>query len=1242
MNEPTRWPADEDLPRTARLRAKLALIPDSISGISLIALKDTTLPAWAGEGPAPEDAPDGKIAAALRDARALHARGDADGATELLLSAAREARTRPEWTFFALWLLEVAERWSSGGASERLRCQVRARLGGLAAQVGDVREGTELLRDASRRLFDLADAASDREALMAEAWWWKYEAVAWGLRTGAVRRPEAVVELKGIQDQQTGPDSEAWFHAGLELVAADAGPDKHTANVLKTEQLLRLAGERLPADACGRLTAHAHQVLGAALRFGNNRFLHTRSRDEFKAAVLLYEAARDWPGAAQTLDALGRICSQLGEHADADAALRRSMGLKQHLKDLWGLGASFNGLGDSLIRRGRPLEAVPLIDANLMLLRLNPGASRNLILRNLGHKAEAYMTPYQVPLQAEDHKPLADDLQKAADVLNEYQHLMAGQPDMDGIGAYHQMHRGALARLQARLAEDGSARVALLAAGEESLRACIKGLVAAHRLGPLPNAEIHLAGLLTDRARLTPEGPERVKRLAEAGETLRKAETDIWDTYERAYLELEWAWYYRTLSEGGEEGPRTGARREAEMHLASARHHASACGNESVRQRADARMGVRLRGPTDQDRWDVILPPGEEMVVPVFARDWRDRPLPGYSLHAAVTLHPDAAFPPEVDLACPSAATDSVGCARFTLRAAAGARPGPAVLEVRDDKELREARVQVHVQPFAIEIDADLADGLTLDRDDRVVLRHLFGPRFRRLVVRKQFGGLGGARVLLVEPFLAPPTDPGRAGPAGGDQFQAQHCLVKIGDRRRIADEAACYEKHVKDILSPNTSRMAGWTAWGERAGIRMSLAGDQDWDRALDELDWLVKAPAMDAHHLLDDVFARDLGACWYTNGTGRVTRMRLVEVYGQQMPVLLTVREPNLADGLFRDRPADVKVQIGEGLQPPGPRRGVEPGNKVYLGCLQIADYRQRKAEGEWEYRLVNPTDGLRVAFRTQVPPSYLDADAVADHLIGQSRHVVGIVEELLFDRLAGALRACVESYPRDRPEEQIALSDDGATLTIRTGAEELALPNPLHSLYDFLNLPLAHRRSIIHGDLHTRNVIVSPAGMPFYIDFSETRVGPTLFDFIKHEAALWDWNLAAPPAGAPPCTLADAIRLMRELTSPENRFPAPFARPQSLGEGRGRRTWLAKFYQCVGRLRLLARQYSTAPEEAQDYFGPLCLYAALVLRWTDPRKTESPKEKAAFARRGVFLTVLSGLLLERGLTGVSATPV
>ena len=308
---------------------------------------------------------------------------------------------------------------------------------------------------------------------------------------------------------------------------------------------------------------------------------------------------------------------------------------------------------------------------------------------------------------------------------------------------------------------------------------------------------------------------------------------------------------------------------------------------------------------------------------------------------------------------------------------------------------------------------------------------------------------------------------------------------------------------------------MAGWTAWGERAGIRMSLAGHQDGDCALDELEWLVKAPAMDAHHLLDDVFARDLGACWYTNGHGRAMRMRLVEVYGRQLPVLLTVLGPNLAYGLFRDKPADVKVQIGEGLQPPGPRRGVEPGNKVYLGYLQIAGWLRCEAADEWAIPAGQPAGRparcLPDAGAAAIPGRRRRGRPPDRPVAPRRRRRRGTAVRPP-RRGAVGVRGVV---PRDLPEEQIALSDDGGTLTIRTGAEELALPNPLFSLYDFLSLPLPHQRLIIHCDLHTRNVIVSPAGMPFYIDFSETCVGPTLFDFIKHEVALWDWNLAARPA-------------------------------------------------------------------------------------------------------------------------------
>jgi hypothetical protein len=259
----------------------------------------------------------------------------------------------------------------------------------------------------------------------------------------------------------------------------------------------------------------------------------------------------------------------------------------------------------------------------------------------------------------------------------------------------------------------------------------------------------------------------------------------------------------------------------------------------------------------------------------------------------------------------------------------------------------------------------------------------------------------------------------------------------------------------------------------------------------------------------------------------------------------------------------------------------------------------------------------------------------------VIGRWFHVVGNVDKLAFDHLSEVLRACVTHY--NGADGQVDVSADGTCLNIRTGAHEpLVLPNPLFYLHDFLDLPLPHQRSIIHGDLHVRNVIVSPRGMPYYIDFSEAGIGPTLFDFIKHEVSLWDWNLASPPAGAPLCTLAEAIHLMKALTNPLNRFPAPFSLLPCPKEFSERKDWLGKFYQSVGTLRSLAKQHCTSRdsasrEKATDYFTPLCMYSSLVLRWCDPRTAETAEEIARRARRGLFVTALAGLLLGQGLTGV-----
>ena len=116
-----------------------------------------------------------------------------------------------------------------------------------------------------------------------------------------------------------------------------------------------------------------------------------------------------------------------------------------------------------------------------------------------------------------------------------------------------------------------------------------------------------------------------------------------------------------------------------------------------------------LRGPTGDYRWEVVLPPGERINMPVFALDWRGRPVPGYPLRASLVA-PPADDGPRVTLDPPLAATDKLGKVAFTLAAERDSRPGVVDIEVRDHGVFREAHARVHVRPFEVRLDPSLGD----------------------------------------------------------------------------------------------------------------------------------------------------------------------------------------------------------------------------------------------------------------------------------------------------------------------------------------------------------------------------------------------------------------------------------------------------------------------------------------------------------------------------------------------------
>ena len=188
----------------------------------------------------------------------------------------------------------------------------------------------------------------------------------------------------------------------------------------------------------------------------------------------------------------------------------------------------------------------------------------------------------------------------------------------------------------------------------------------------------------------------------------------------------------------------------------------------------------------------------------------------------------------------------------------------------------------------------------------------------------------------------------------------------------------------------------------------------------------------------------------------------------------------------------------------------------------------------------------------------PEQIEPDGSPERLLnGRTWAVRGSVRDTAFDRLflrtaplAGRLQRHAPRRVR-QPERRRPFPD------LPLPARNAPRQQPARPRRPAARTSIPCHWSLIHGDLHGRNVLVGPQGQPFYVDFARTGYGPTLFDFIKFEAYLWHENFADWPTGPSPVGLAEAIELLDDLASadPARHFPSPYAqsgaaRPSRLG--------------------------------------------------------------------------------------------
>ncbi|HEV3145464.1 MAG TPA: phosphotransferase [Gemmataceae bacterium] len=179
----------------------------------------------------------------------------------------------------------------------------------------------------------------------------------------------------------------------------------------------------------------------------------------------------------------------------------------------------------------------------------------------------------------------------------------------------------------------------------------------------------------------------------------------------------------------------------------------------------------------------------------------------------------------------------------------------------------------------------------------------------------------------------------------------------------------------------------------------------------------------------------------------------------------------------------------------------------------------------------------------------------------------------------------------------------------------------------LYQIMELPA--RFSLIHGDMHPRNVLADRDNV-WLLDFGETGMGPTLFDFTKLEVYLRLWCLIMEPAGGNFEAAARELetRLLDHMTGTESGLGYVPALAKDLG---ARPDDLLRVTECIAAIRRQATPYCVGGPDRRDYVAVLFLTILYTLRYasSDASTAHTENFRLLMSLYWVLEDVLSRLL-------------
>ncbi|MCB0171437.1 MAG: phosphotransferase, partial [Anaerolineae bacterium] len=379
----------------------------------------------------------------------------------------------------------------------------------------------------------------------------------------------------------------------------------------------------------------------------------------------------------------------------------------------------------------------------------------------------------------------------------------------------------------------------------------------------------------------------------------------------------------------------------------------------------------------------------------------------------------------------------------------------------RIEVKLEEAQMKLttlenrsQTEPQQVQIQLPPAGLNNFDPSQMTLLQRLY-PDEQQVMVEREFGGgFGGTRVFLVRPI-----------DRRGRHLARQ--IVKIGPTSSLKREQRNYLDYVKKSHPFVAAEVARFAEWQGVGGIIYNFVGDGrlGQTRTLEEvfLDEQISADAI--NQTLTELLDKALGEQWYHQTEPHICFFDAE--YGPHLVELLRVRVRSASqDGLW---PVEQTPDLVDGYRYlsadaiPAELSTIEPETPVQIEGLVITKVKPDLL------KLQHPTrPGIVVKVETPEATNFTVDQAVT------------LRGEVLYTRPARLAQIMTTAFANFT---EVGVAPQAETLTWNGHT----YPNPLHLYPTILSQTLDGQKSLVHGDLHLRNILVDESGHGWLIDFA-----------------------------------------------------------------------------------------------------------------------------------------------------------